>query len=57
MASAAARPSTIEARTEGFVRIRGANLAKRRDGTITVMNRHGELVVVDAGRVQRRAPA
>src|SRR5690242_9138231 len=39
--------SSIEARTEGFVRIRGANLAKRRDGTITVMNRHGELVVVD----------
>ncbi|MBS2018496.1 MAG: DNA-directed RNA polymerase subunit beta', partial [Deltaproteobacteria bacterium] len=39
--------SSIEARTEGFVRIRGANLAKRRDGTITIMNRHGELVIVD----------
>ena len=39
--------SSIEARTEGFVRIRGANLAKRRDGTVTVMNRHGELVIVD----------
>jgi DNA-directed RNA polymerase subunit beta' len=39
--------SSIEARTEGIVRIRGANLAHRRDGTVTIMNRHGELVVVD----------
>jgi len=39
--------SSIEARSEGIVRIRGANLAHRRDGTVTVMNRHGELVVVD----------
>jgi DNA-directed RNA polymerase subunit beta' len=39
--------SSLEARTEGYVRIRGANLAKKRDGMVVVMNRHGEIVVVD----------
>jgi DNA-directed RNA polymerase subunit beta' len=39
--------SALEARAEGFARIRGANLAKRRDGTVSVMNRHGEVVIVD----------
>ena len=39
--------SSLEARTEGFVRIRNANVAKKRDGTSVVMNRHGEIVIVD----------
>jgi DNA-directed RNA polymerase subunit beta' len=39
--------SSLEARTEGFVRVRGANLAHKHDGTIVVMNRHGEVVIVD----------
>src|SRR6478752_1619884 len=40
--------SSLEARTEGFVRIRNANLAKKLgDGTVSVMNRHGEVVIVD----------
>ena len=39
--------SSLEARTEGIVRLRNAVLAKRRDGRQVVMNRHGELVVVD----------
>jgi DNA-directed RNA polymerase subunit beta' len=39
--------SSLESKTEGYVRIRGANLAQKRDGTITVMNRHGEVVIVD----------
>ncbi len=39
--------SSLEARNEGFARIRNANLARKRDGTVTVMNRHGEIVIVD----------
>jgi DNA-directed RNA polymerase subunit beta' len=39
--------SSLEARTEGFVRVRNANLAKKKDGTVSVMNRHGEVVIVD----------
>jgi DNA-directed RNA polymerase subunit beta' len=39
--------SSLEARNEGFARIRGANLARKADGTTTVMNRHGEIVIVD----------
>jgi DNA-directed RNA polymerase subunit beta' len=39
--------SSLEARTEGYVRIRGANLATQKDGMVVVMNRHGEIVIVD----------
>src|SRR6202030_2427070 len=39
--------SSLEARNEGFVRIRNANIATKRDGTVSVMNRHGEVVIVD----------
>jgi DNA-directed RNA polymerase subunit beta' len=39
--------SSLEARTEGFVRIRNANIATKRDGTVSVMNRHGEVIIVD----------
>ena len=39
--------SSLESRNEGFARIRNANLAKKRDGTVSVMNRHGEIVIVD----------
>src|SRR5689334_6337845 len=39
--------SSLEARTEGIVRLRNAVLAKRRDGRQVVMNRHGELVIMD----------
>ena len=39
--------SSLEARSDGFVRIRTANLAVKKDGTVSVMNRHGEIVVVD----------
>jgi DNA-directed RNA polymerase subunit beta' len=38
--------SSLEARNEGHVRIRSANTAKKQDGFI-VMNRHGEVVLVD----------
>jgi DNA-directed RNA polymerase subunit beta' len=36
-----------EARTEGNVRIRRATVQTKKDGTMVVMNRHGELVIVD----------
>jgi DNA-directed RNA polymerase subunit beta' len=39
--------SSLEVRNEGFVRIRNANIATKRDGTVSVMNRHGEIVIVD----------
>ncbi|HMY16400.1 MAG TPA: DNA-directed RNA polymerase subunit beta' [Polyangium sp.] len=39
--------SYLEARTEGTVRLRRANVTRKRDGSMVVMNRHGELVVVD----------
>jgi DNA-directed RNA polymerase subunit beta' len=39
--------SSLESRNEGFVRIRNANIATKRDGTVSVMNRHGEIVIVD----------
>jgi DNA-directed RNA polymerase subunit beta' len=39
--------SSLEARSDGFIRIRTANLAVKKDGTVSVMNRHGEIVVVD----------
>jgi len=37
----------LELRTEGTVRLRNVNLVKRKDGMSVIMNRHGELVVVD----------
>ena len=45
--------SSLEARNEGFVKIRNANLAIRKDGTTSVMNRHGELVIVDESGRER----
>jgi len=39
--------SSLEARTEGKMVIRSANLADRGNGRSVVMNRHAELVVVD----------
>ena len=39
--------SSLEARTDGFVNTRTANLVTRSDGVTVVMNRHGELVVTD----------
>src|SRR5499427_4491981 len=39
--------SHLEARTEGTVRLRRAVVSKKKDGTMVVMNRHGELVIVD----------
>jgi DNA-directed RNA polymerase subunit beta' len=37
----------LELRAEGTVRLRNVNVVTRKDGVSVVMNRHGELVVVD----------
>jgi DNA-directed RNA polymerase subunit beta' len=39
--------SSLEARNEGTVRLRGESLAKKKDGQVVVMNRNSELVIVD----------
>jgi DNA-directed RNA polymerase subunit beta' len=39
--------SSLEARNEGTIRVRGAQLAKKKDGSVVVMNRNSELVLVD----------
>jgi DNA-directed RNA polymerase subunit beta' len=39
--------SSLEARNEGIVRLRGVQLAKKRDGQVVVMNRNSEMVIVD----------
>ncbi|HEY2404540.1 MAG TPA: DNA-directed RNA polymerase subunit beta' [Polyangiaceae bacterium] len=39
--------SALETRTEGTIHLKGAQLTKKQDGTVVVMNRHGELVVMD----------
>jgi DNA-directed RNA polymerase subunit beta' len=39
--------SALETRTEGTVRLRNTQTVRKRDGTVVVMNRHGELVVMD----------
>ncbi len=47
--------SSLETRTEGTVQLRNVQLANKQDGTVVVMNRHGELV--DRGRHRSRARA
>src|SRR5690606_11441365 len=39
--------SSLETRTEGTVTLRNAQTVKKRDGSVVVMNRHGELIVMD----------
>jgi DNA-directed RNA polymerase subunit beta' len=39
--------SSLETRTEGTVHLRNTQLTKKRDGSVVVMNRHGELIVMD----------
>jgi DNA-directed RNA polymerase subunit beta' len=39
--------NALESRTEGTIRLRRAIVHTKKDGTMVVMNRHGELVIVD----------
>lgn len=56
-ASKRAEQSTLEARNEGTVRYHNVKFVLNKEGKITVMNRHGEVVVVDdTGRERERYP-
>jgi DNA-directed RNA polymerase subunit beta' len=39
--------SSLETRTEGSIQLRNTQTVKKQDGSIVVMNRHGELVIMD----------
>jgi DNA-directed RNA polymerase subunit beta' len=39
--------SSLETRTEGIVSLRNTQTTTKRDGSVVVMNRHGELVIMD----------
>jgi len=50
-----AEASTIENRNPGTVKFHGLNTVKRKDGSLIVMNRNGELVIADEnGRERER---
>jgi len=54
-ASRRAEQSSLEVRHEGTIKLIRSNLVKDRSGTFTVMNRNGELAVVDeTGRERER---
>ncbi len=54
-ASRRAEQSTLENRNSGVVRFHNLNTAKKKDGTLIVMNRNGEVVVADdQGRERER---
>ncbi len=54
-ASRRAEQSTLENRNAGIVRFSNLNTVKKKDGTLVVMNRNGELVVQDeSGRERER---
>ncbi len=57
-ASRAAEQSNLEAKTKGTVRFVNLNTVRNRDEHLTVMNRNGEIVVIDAnGREREKYPA
>src|SRR5690606_35815306 len=39
--------SSLETRTEGSVHLKNAQLTTKKEGTVVVMKRHGELIVMD----------
>ncbi len=45
-ASRRAEQTTLEARNEGLLRLHGVNTVEAHDGTLVVMSRHGEAVIV-----------
>jgi DNA-directed RNA polymerase subunit beta' len=54
-ASRRAEQSTIENRNPGLVRFHQVSVAKKKDGTLIVMNRNGEIIVTDdQGRERER---
>lgn len=56
-ASKRAEQSTLEARNEGIVKYQSLKYVVNKEGKTTVMNRHGEIVVVDeTGREREKHP-
>jgi DNA-directed RNA polymerase subunit beta' len=54
-ASRRAEQSTLENRNSGIVKFNNVSVAKKKDGTLIVMNRNGEIVVTDEqGRERER---
>src|SRR6185503_2362080 len=53
IASGRAAQSTLEARGGGSVKYVSLNTVKKKDGTIVVMNRNGEIAVMDEGGRER----
>jgi DNA-directed RNA polymerase subunit beta' len=54
-ASRRAEQSTVENRNPGVVKFHNVNVARKKDGTLIVMNRNGEVVVADdQGRERER---
>ncbi|WP_242346720.1 DNA-directed RNA polymerase subunit beta' [Anaeromyxobacter terrae] len=54
-ASRRAEQSTIENRNPGLVKFNNVSVAKKKDGTLIVMNRNGEIIVTDdQGRERER---
>ncbi|MBP9561566.1 MAG: hypothetical protein KBE27_07100, partial [Syntrophorhabdaceae bacterium] len=56
-ASRRVEQSTLEARNEGYVKLHNVKVIKNREGVPIVMNRNGEIAVVDeAGREREKYP-
>jgi DNA-directed RNA polymerase subunit beta' len=56
-ASKRAEQSTLEARNDGIVKYHNLKYVMNKEGKITVMNRHGEVVIVDdTGREKEKYP-
>ncbi len=54
-ASRRAEQSTLENRTEGTVRFLNVSIVTNKEGSLTVMNRHGEIAIIDdSGRERER---
>ncbi len=54
-ASRRAEQSTLENRNAGVIKFHGLNTVKKKDGSLVVMNRNGELVIADeTGRERER---
>jgi DNA-directed RNA polymerase subunit beta' len=54
-ASRRAEQSTLENRNPGVIKFHGLNTVKKKDGSLVVMNRNGELVIADdTGRERER---
>jgi len=52
-ASRSAEQSTLQAKTKGTLKFFNVNTVKARDGSLTVLSRNGEIVIIDANNRER----